>query len=285
MWEGLLGLMNGYLRQATSNALGSLLGRLCEIAMVAALVTLLIVGVLAAARFIAASVRRERLGDTQLLRALHVIFWAGSAGATSVAWALSVRTEYVHESYYATLIFSVAAVVVLLTSSRSPARWLIPAGASLFFAASVVGLANHYMESYVLPIARSYQTTPFVPRTAYYERQILKFANAHDVKAGYAGYLDVASLTWSSHEQVLVRPVQLCSAPQGVSICPFFVERVPSWYVPVRRRTLLLVNAEDPFLNERPEGLGKPVAAAAFGPIQVYVYPYDLAARMAPASD
>ncbi len=282
MWEGLLGLMNGYLRRASSDTLVSALGRLCEIAMVTGLVTLLVMGVLATARLIAASVRRKRLSGVQLLRALLVSFWAGSAGATSVAWALSIRIEYVHESYYATLIFSVAAVIALLADSRTPARWLVAAGASVFFAASAVGLADHFFESYVLPIARSYQTTPFVPRTASYERQILGFAKAQGVKVGYAGYLDAPSLAWSSHEQLLVRPVQLCDGPQGVSVCPFFVERVPSWYTPAKQKTFLLVDADERFLTERPEDLGEPTAAATFGPIQMYVYPYDIAARMAP---
>ncbi len=285
MWEGLKGLMNGYLSQATAGWLGGLLGVLCELAMVAALAAALVVGVLATARFVESGARGKAQKTAELTRSMHVIFWVGSAGATSVAWALSPRIEYIHESYYATVLFSVAAIVVLLASSRSPARWLISAGASVFFAASIVGLANHYMESYVLPLARSYQHTGFVPASAHYQSQIERFAKANGVSTGYAGYGDASSLTWISDERVVVRPVQLCNGPQGVSICPFFLERVPSWYVPQQRHTFLLVDTGESFLNGRPEDLGNPIAGATFGPVQMYIYPYDLAARMAPPSD
>lgn len=281
MWEGLKGLFNGYLSQTTNSGLQPILGVACEVMMVAALAGVLVVGVYVTVKFVVSGLRRDgQATPTQLARSMHVIFWAGSAGAISVAWALSTRTEYAHESYYAILLFSVAAIVVLLIRSRSPARWVISLGASIFFTASIVGLTSHYMESFVLPIERSHQPQGFVRTIADYETQIVTFAEANHVLVGYAGYGDAPPLTWRSHERILVRPVQLCNNPNGVDVCPFFLARVPSWYAPQERRTFLLVDTEEAFLPSLPEGLGNPIAYHTFGPTQMYVYPYDIASRM-----
>ncbi len=287
MWEGLKGLFNGYLRQAPSGGVvGSGLGVACEIVMIVALITMLIVGVLTAAKFVWSGLRRgTQTPPTDPARSVHIIYWTGSAAATCVGFALSTRTEYVHESYYATLIFSVAAVIVVVTRSRSAARWLVSVGASVFFAASLVGLTSHYMERYVLPIARSYMTIPYVPAIARYQSQITAFAEANRAELGFAGYGDASSLTWSSAERILVRPVQVCANPQGADICPFFLARVPSWYSPSQQRTFLLVDSGESFLSSLPQDLGRPLAAEAFGPVQMYVYRYDIASRMGPASD
>jgi hypothetical protein len=285
MWEGLKGLFNGYLSQTAPGTAETELGVACQVIMVAALIMVLVVGAFTTAKFIWSGLRRdEQSTPTQLARALHIIYWAGSAVATCGAWALSVRIEYVHESYYATLLFSVAAIVVLPLYSRSSARWLISAGASIFFVASIVGLTSYYMESYILPIARSYQVRKYVPPISHYVSGITEFAKANHVVVGYAGYWDAPSLTWTADERILVRPVQLCRNPEGVDICPFFDERVPSWYEPKQRRTFLLVDSMETFLPVLPEGLGVPLAARAFGPVQMYVYPYDIASLMGPLS-
>jgi hypothetical protein len=285
MWEGLKGLFNGYLSDTTPSALHGVLGVACDILMVAGLLAVLIVGVRVTARFIYASARRREPTPSELARALHVIYWAGAAAATVVGFGLSSRTEYVHESYYASLIFSVAAIVVLLPRSRASARWLVSAGASIFFAAGIVGLTGHYMESFVLPIARTpgYAARDYVPTFARYAPQIASFARANGAEVGYAGYGDASDLTWHSDERILVRPVQLCRTTQGVGVCQFFLATVPSWYTPTRRRTFLLVDSTESYLSSLPEGLGTPLAARAFGPAQVYVYAYDLATRIGPA--
>lgn len=284
MWEGVNGLFNGYLAQAGSGPHTDL-GVACEVVMAAALLALLVLGVLTTVRFVSTGVRRGGHASEGRPRAVHIIYWAGSAAATSVGFALSTRTEYVHESYYATLIFSAAAVVAVLARARPAARWAVSVGASLFFAASLVGLKDHYMESYVLPIARSYMTTAYVPPIARYQPQITAFAEANHAALGFAGYRDASSLTWSSAERIRVRPVQTCGTAQGVGACPFFLARVPSWYSPSQRPTFLLLDSGELFLSSLPQGLGTPVAIAAFGPVQMYVYSYDIASRLGAPSD
>jgi hypothetical protein len=282
IWEGLKGLLNGYLAQTAPSGFRPVLGVACEIIIATALATLLIVGMLTTVKFIWSGLRRDvQTTPTQMASSSHIIYWVGSAAVTCVAWALSIRIEYVHEAYYATLVFSIAAVLALPMRSRLPARWLISTCASILFLASIVGLTNYYMESYVLPIARSYMVKKYVPPTASYVSEITRFAKANHVVVGYAGYGDAPTLTWSSREQVIVRPVQICRNPSGVDICPFFLERVPSWYEPKQRRTFLLVDSTEAFLPALPPGLGEPLAANHFGPLQMYVYPYDIASRIA----
>ena len=221
MWEGIRATLNGYLDQITPHGPGTALGVVCEIITIAALAALLFIGVRTTVQFVRSNiVRGDATPRASLARSVHVIYWAGSAAATVVAWALSIRIEYVHESYYATLVFSLAAVVVLVTGSRSRARWLVSAGASIFFLASIVGLVNGYIVSYETPIEHSTPPTGYVPVTARYETQIVNFAKGVGVVNGYAGYRDASTITWHSRERVLIRPVQLCEGVQGVSICP-----------------------------------------------------------------
>ncbi len=214
-----------------------------------------------------------------------MIYWAGAAATAVVRFGLSSRAEYVHESYYASLIFSVAAIVVLLARSGAAVRWLVSANASIFFAAGTVGLTRHYMESFVLPIARTpgYAARDYVPTLARYARQIASFVRANGAEVGYAGYGNASDLTWHSGERILVRPVQLCRTTQGVGVCQFFLATVPSWYTPTQHRTFLLVDSTESYLPSLPEGLGRPLAVRTFGPTQVYVYPYDVATRIGPA--
>jgi hypothetical protein len=282
MWEGLRSLLNGYLAQTSPGLLHHGLGAACEVITVAALLTLLVVGVKETTKLVWWSVRRaDAPKPSRLARSLHIIYWSGSAIATCVAFALSIRTEYVHEAYYATLVFSLAAVIVLLPHSRSSARWLVSVGASVFFAASIVGLTSHYIEHFVSPIARApgYQRL-WVPPIARYESQITAFALANHAMVGYAGYGDASNLTWISHERILVRPVSVCETSQGLGVCPFFIARVPAWYAPADRFTFLLVDSTESYLAVRPPSLGRPIASRTFGQAQVYIYPYDLAARL-----
>jgi hypothetical protein len=234
---------------------------------------LLVVGVVRGAKFLWSGLReRDSTTSVQLATALHVIYWVASAVAVSVAFSFNVRVESTHLSYYATILFSVAAVVPLLMSGRSPARWIVPVGASIFFAASLVGLTRHLFDGAIPAIAR-------------YESNIVKFAKANHATTGFAGYWEASSLTWSSHDRVLARPVGGCANPEGADICPFPLERVPSWYVPRQRRTFLLVDPHEIYLPSLPKGLGQPLAVGAFGRARMYVYPYDIASRIAPPSD
>ena len=284
LFDGLKHLFNGYLGGASpamfggltpsaSGPLHGLLGALCDVVMVAALLALLALGTRTVWRFVGTRRGGEERPAAELARVLHVTYWLSSAVVICCAFVFSTRAMIRYEAYYATVLVSVAAVVPLLMRPRSVARWLIPAGASILFAGSLVGLTSHYLD------------TVYDPPISHYGSEVARVAREHGVTVGYSGYWDASSLTWSSHERVKVRPVAECANPAGASICPFFLNRVPSWYVPRPRRTFLLVDPGSAYVTALPAGLGEPTAIYPVGPMRLYVFPYDIASRLGPAPD
>jgi hypothetical protein len=275
LFRGLKALFNGYLGPGRPGTLHAELGVASTIVMSAALLTLLVLGVATVARFVWSGLRAKATQTRgELARSLHVIYWVFSAAAACGAFWIAGETgggTNLHESYYATTIFSVAAVVPLLLASGWWARRLIPLGASVFFLASLVGLTSNYMSLH--------------PAVARAEPAVAKIARANDVTVGYGGYLLGSSMTWNSDGHMQVRPLMECPNPQGVDLCPFYMASVPSWYVPGERHTFLLVDSEELWVRALPAGLGKPLAAYAIGAITMYIYPYDIASRLGPKED
>ena len=276
LFSGLRSIFNGDLGQAAPGIPNSELGVASEVVMLFAFLMLLAVGVRTAGKFLWLGWRKdESETKDQLARSLHIVYWVGSAvGACLAVWLTAeMSAANIHESYYVTVIFSVAAVVPIVASQRRAARWLVAIGASIFFAAGFVGLAGN---------------DPFLgspPQIAKYEAPIRAIAGRYHATTGYAGYWDASSTTWSTGNRVVIRPVMLCRNSAGADICPFYMERVPSWYVPRRRKTFLLVDTAEPWLNGLPPGLGSPVAAYAFGTMRMYIYSYDIDSRLGPALD
>jgi hypothetical protein len=272
LFTGLKYLFNGSLDEVVPGAFSSGLALVCTVLMVAALLTLCLLGAWTLVRLL----RRERRDDgpqaaNGLARLLHIVYWSSSAVAVCLAFWLTSETgaSDAHESYYGTVIFSVAAVLPLFIAARGAVRVLAIASVSIFFIASLIGLTGNY--------------TVLRPSVANYESEIVAIAKAQNATTGYAGYWDASSLTWSSDNKVIVRPLMACQNPSGAEACPFYMERVPSWYIPRERKTFLLADAGESWLSGLPPGFGRPVAAYALGPIRMYVYPYDIASRLGPA--
>jgi hypothetical protein len=271
LFNGMQALFNGYLLPERPGALNAALGLGCDVVMSAALLTLVVVGVRATVRFLAAGVRgRAPESPTGLARSLHVSYWLlATAVPCGAFWLAGEGPVTTHESYYATVIFSLAAVLPLLLATSSRARWLLPLGAAVFFAASLNGLAANYF-NFRTGLAR---TAPMIERVA----------RAEGATVGYTNWQDASGLTWGTANRVVVRPIVECNNPSGVPLCPGFQAFVPSWYTPHPRRSFLLLDANGIAIYTVPPGLGKPLASYDFGAIQMYVYPYDLATRLGPA--
>jgi hypothetical protein len=275
LFNGLEALFNGYLDSKHPSTWHALLGIANDIVMSAALLALVVMGIRTTARFIVSGLRKNGAGTaTELTRSLHIIYWVSSAAAACGAFWIAAETgggTNLHESYYGTVIFSVAAVLPLALSSSTGVRWLIPIGAAFFFAASLVGITGEDLN-----------LMPWVGRS---EPTVVKIAEADHLAVGYGGYWDASSLTWSSDGHVKVRPLMACPNPEGASVCPFYMADPPSWYVPAQRHTFLLVDSEEPWVDSLPSGLGAPLAAYAFGTMRMYIYPYDIASRLGPKPD
>jgi hypothetical protein len=270
LFKGLKILFNGYLGSEAPGTLHAPLGFASDVVMCAALLVLAVVGAATAAGYVGAGLRK---GATQSAerqaRALYVIYWVASAAAACGAfWIAGEGPVTTHESYYATAIFSVGAVIPLLLARHASARLLVPAGASVLFAASLAGMGDAYS-----------RLDPQIERAG---PIVARIAAANHVTVGYSDWADAAGLTWGTHNHVIVRPVVECQNPGGASICPGFQALVASWYAPERRRSFLLVEANGVDLGSLPEGLGKPLAEYAFGPMRMYIYAYDIASRLGP---
>lgn len=268
LFKGLKDLFNGYL--GSSGGPGAFhvpLGIACTIVMSIMLLALLAMGIRTTLEFVSRGMHANcSQTAAELQRSLHIIYWVSAAlSACGAFWIAAIGPEVTHESYYGTVIFAVAAVIPLLPSARPIVRWLIPVGAAIYFTGSLVGLTSNYMDSWLYSgVSR-----------------IRQIADAYHVTTGYSGYSQ-SNLTWTTDGRLVVRPVMTCSNPAGVDVCPFLEERVPSWYIPQRRHTFLLVNTEEGWLNALPPGLGQPLAAYSFGRYQMYVFPYDIASLFGP---
>jgi hypothetical protein len=275
LFKGLEALFNGYLTREHPGTLHLPLGLASDVVMSAALLALLAIGTVTTVRLVTSGLHRSSTRTApQLAYSLHVVYWFASAvSACGVFWiaADTGGGTNLHESYYGTVIFSVAAVVPLALARKSRVRWLIPAGAAVLFTAALVGLSGSYLN--------------LKPWVASSEPIVERIAAADHLTVGYGGYLDASSLTWNSDGRIEVRPVMACANPAGASICPFYLQRVPSWYVPARRDTFLLTDSEELWVNSLPSDLGKPLATYAFGTMRMYVYPYDIASRLGPEPD
>ncbi len=276
MFEGLKVLFNGYLASGAPGTLHTELGTTSIIVMSAAFLTLLLIGIFTTIKFMRVGLRR-RLSETpdQLARSLHIIYWVGSGVTVCAAFLLTVETtSELHESYYATTILSVAAVVPLVLRHSTVVRWIALTGAALLFSASLAGLTSNYLNMEVG--LRAERIAPEVER----------LARANNLAVGYAGYFEASNFTWITHGRLTVRPVLNCSSAEGtVTFCPFLLARVGSWYVPQRRHTFLLVDSSESWLDTLPTGLGRPLADYSFGSVRMLVYPYDIASRIGPFVD
>jgi len=274
LFDSLRALFNGNLGPKRPGALHAPLGLASDVVMCAALLVLVALGL---AAVVALARARSRLASRPAslsppARSVHVAYWFTSAVLICGAYLLTAETaggSVLHEAYCGTVIFSVAAVVPLALSGGKLARWLVPAGASVYFAASLVGLSGNYLN--------------IAGWIATYAPKITQIAQAAHVTSGYGGYGEASSLTWNTHGRVTVRPVMECETTQGPGMCDFYLVAPSAWYVPRRRNTFLLVDSQEPWLSSLPAGLGKPIKAYAFGEMRMYLYPYDIASKLGPA--
>jgi hypothetical protein len=273
---GLKALFGGYLGSPeTSGAPQSALGAACDVVMALALATLALLGTRSIVRLVRSAWRRDRdaSASRDLATELHIVYWTVSAASAIGAFVLSDRADAPHQQYYATVVLSVAAIAPLAMHRTALGRWVVSVGASIFFAAALVGL-----------VSAGFTVSPF----AHDESKIVRLARANHAITGYAGYWYASNLTWNSHERVEVRPVLICENPKGADFCPFPTNRVPSWYTPARRRTFLLATPGEVFLPGIPKGLGRPLATYAIDEstkTKMYIFAYDVASRLGPNPD
>jgi hypothetical protein len=80
---------------------------------------------------------------------------------------------------------------------------------------------------------------------------------------------------------VKVYPVSVCDGEKY--LCPFDLHYITSWYVPrANERTFLISDPTQPVAAPAVPSLGTPSAVYHIAELTMYVYPYDIASRLAP---
>jgi hypothetical protein len=199
-------------------------------------------------------------------RLAYFSFWTTSLIATMLVYAGSTAAISVDTGRY--LVCAYIAVAALLPAVvRGPrSRLALAAGISVFALASVYELQRRPAEATKGP---SYTATAAVVR----------FARAHGIRVGYADYWDAFALMWRSKFRLRVYPVSRC-LPLSPALCTHGIS-ISSWYAPrPATPTMLIVDPANPGVAGADPRSGRPTATASVAGMTVYLYPYDISARL-----
>jgi hypothetical protein len=214
------------------------------------------------------AVEREAIAPERLA---FMVFWCSSAVLLTVGFLASAIPVDIHaDRYLVGLIYAAAAVIPVVAARRVFTQAAALVGTCAFALAGVISMAQGTVTQ---------RTGGFPPTDV--ARRVAAIAGARHLKVGYAGYWDAAPITWAAHFRVLVYPVSVCD--QGAHLCPFDLHYISSWYTPrpgvwsflLTDRRLRLVPAPTP-------DLGPAVAVYDLGQLTMYVYRYDIAAKLSP---
>lgn len=270
LWHGLRDLSGGYLDHGYPGTLHRELGIACTVVLALGLLLLARAGVLAAIRLC----RRDSSESVLPGWVFHVAYWFVSAvlvAATFVFTTVVGSGVGNHESYFLTIVFSVAAAAPFGVARILAFRWAAPVAAGVFAVGSIVGSQGKYNDAYRGPLASV-------------AGQIVALARADHATNGFSGYWDASNLTWQERGAITVRPLETCGNPnpKGSDICPFFLMRTPAWYRVQPGRSFLLVDPNNLYVTKLPDNLGTPLHVYNLGPVTMYVYSYDIASRLGP---
>jgi hypothetical protein len=259
-WQGLVFIANGNFFGDQINFTGLLAAACAFVVLVAVL------GALRVSWLEADSRSRRALGPT---RTAYVAYWAAAGVLLSAAFVTSSSPVDLFSSRYLVgVLYAVAALIPLLAEHRPSLRGPIVAGALVYCFGGTVAMAR----------GTATENPSHFP-DANIAAQVAALAREDHLTRGYAGYWDAATITWETHLRVHVFPVYTC--PPG--LCEFDLHTIANWYRPQpHSRTFLLTDSSQPFLGALPATLGRPIASYPIGPLTMYVFAYDIAARIAP---
>jgi hypothetical protein len=202
-------------------------------------------------------------------RLAFMVFWCSSAVLLSIAFLLSATPVDIHaDRYLVGLIYSAAAVIPVLAGPRIRTQVAVLTGTCVFAMGGVISMGK----GTVVEIPQSAPSTRMAD-------EIARIAAANHLQVGYGGYWDAAPITWFTHVRVQVNPVAICD--QSAHLCRFDLHAIDSWYTPrPGTRSFLLTDPSSGNVASPTADLGRPVATYHVGRITMYVYPYDLAARI-----
>lgn len=236
------------------------------------LVLAAIAAVLATVRsWVARAGPRPDGGDPEVgARFAYVCFWTACLLVTSAVFVLTSAPFNAASARYILGGYVAIAALVGLVAMRSRGWRLAVTAAVCVFALSATYQVLREPEANATgaPEMRDFHA-------------LERFAAAHQAGYGYASYWNAAELTWTTAFRLPIYPVEECGPEH--TLCAGSV-KISSWYVPRPHTNSLLI--VDPNLPELPitgldTGFGRPSATTTIAGLHVYVFAYDLAARLA----
>ncbi len=266
LFKGFTALGGGYFLKMSPDVIG-FLTLLSGVFVLGALVAGLVEGL----RLLRA--RQPRLHDPGSPSATigYVSFWVSSLIIQSVVFVITgvPRQNLVSARYLLAGFVGILALLPLLARRGRSWRLAVVGAVSVFAVSSIVQLAHRP----AVPFGR-YPTAPVAQR-------VLAFAQAHDVRYGYASYWQAPDLTWLTHFKLQIYPVSLGCGQFG--ICPWPGAEITSWYTPrPQGRSLLITDSPNPPAVAIDPWLGPPIAVGRFDRLTVAVYSHDIAWDLRP---
>ena len=258
-----LQLTNGDFWNYRASSFGWLLAAACTAFVCAA-------GLLAVMRGGHRAVRALQSPGTDLSPQVpYVVFWMLVVGFVSAAYVFS--TVGFHDGwYFISVVYALAAVVPLVTQDLRLGPLFVTAATTVYCVASLIAV-----QSQRYPLGSVPAIAADVPR-------LEKIAAANGVGVGYGDYWDAMPITWQTHFRLPIYPVYECEARKKDDLCPFFINMHTNWYVSrPHQRSLLLVGDTDHFVHKPlSRRLGSPEKIVRMPNATVYIFGYDLAARL-----
>lgn len=201
------------------------------------------------------------------------IFWAAAIAGVAGAFVLTTAPSDIFSTRYVVLAWPGLLVLAVLLA---PARRAIPALALLATLCAVLG---------VVGLAGGKYTTTSSPFPQGREVGALKqLVATEDLDHGYAAYWNAATITAQTNFRARVYPLGSCDGTLD-HLCPSQAHHLQSWYVPERGRVRTFYITDDvaipPVIGAPPTRLGTPARTVDLGRLNVFIYNYDIAARLA----
>ncbi len=223
---------------------------------------------------------RPRSESQTLALALFTLFWAFTVLGVGAAFLFSDLPVggVASARYLVPLFFAIAAGVGLWGDLPWPRT--AAAGVVTLFCLMSIGGQVVFMRNLQTPMVGMQE-----PQLAAEGPALVSFLEDHGLTRGFAGYWESLGLTWSSGLKVHIYPVLECGVPPARSLCQYPINAVSSWYRPVpATKTFFLVSHAQRILGEPesppPTYLGSPDAEYRVKGFTVYVYDYDVAAKL-----
>jgi hypothetical protein len=152
LWHGLRDLSGGYLDSGYPGTLHHALGLACTVVLALGLTCLAWAGAQAARGLI----RRRATDELELERLVHMGYWFVSAIVVAATFVFTTAVgdgAGNHESYFLTIVFSVAATAPFAVGRGAVLRWAAPVAVGLFAVGSLVASQGSYNNAYRGPVS------------------------------------------------------------------------------------------------------------------------------------